>query len=136
MSFRHAKYAEISVNANLLRAFCDAYDLSIDVDTAETTTYSATWKTYLPGIAGATFEIGGKYDPTATTGPVAVLTGLIGADPFAVIGYPGGNTAGQIQHQFNAIITSYKESSPMSGPVAFKASMIATGAVTSTVIGA
>jgi hypothetical protein len=132
MAFRHGRFAEITVAGNDLSAFCDSADINIDIDTAETTTFGASWKRHIPGLAGAQLDGGGNYDPTATTGPAAVLTGLIGDDPFAVVLHPGGDVTGQIQHSFNAILTSYKESSPVGDKVTFTFSLLVDGAVTTT----
>lgn len=130
MAFRHGSKAELTVNAVALSAFCDSIDLKIDVDTSETTTFGKTWKTHIPGLAGASLDGGGNYDPTATTGPAAVLTALIGADPVAVLYYPGGNVADQVEHSFDAILTSYSESSPVGAQVTFKFTLLVTGADT------
>lgn len=130
MAFRHGRFAEITIAANDLSDYCDTADLSIDVDTSDTSTFGSTWKTAITGMAGATVDLGGNYDPTATTGPAAVLTGLIGDDPFAVEVFPGGDVTGQASRTFNAILTSYKESSPVGDKVTFSASLLVTGAVT------
>jgi hypothetical protein len=136
MAFRHGRFAEITVNTKDLSTFCNSADLSIDVDTADTTTFTATWKTALTGVAGGKIDLKGEYDPTATTGPAAVLTALIGADPFEVTVYPGGNSAGQLSRTFDAILTSYQESSPVGGTVTFSAGLMVTGAVSFDTVGA
>lgn len=129
MAFYHGKAAEITVNSKNLSAFCDSADLSIDIDTADTTTFSASWKTALAGLAGGSLELSGNFDPTTTTGPASALTSLIGAAPFAVIYEPAGAAATQ-SRTFNAILTSYKESSPVGDKVTFSAGLLVTGAVT------
>jgi len=128
--FRHGRFSEITVAGADLSDFCNSADLSIDVDTADTTTFQQTWKTALTGAAGGKVELKGDYDPTETTGPADVLSALIGADPFAVTVYPGGNVQGQGSRAFNAILTNYGESSPVGGVVTFSASLMVTGAVT------
>jgi predicted secreted protein len=130
MAFRHGRLAEITVNTKALSTFCESADLSIDVDTADTSTFTSTWKTALAGLAGGKVDLKGFYDPTATTGPAAVLTALIGTAPFAVLVYPGGNTSGQVSRGFNAILTSYSEGSPVGDKVTFSASLLVTGAIT------
>ena len=130
MAFRHGRLAEITVNSKDLSSFCDSADLNIDIDTADTTTFGATWKTAITGLAGGGLELSGDYDPTATTGPAAVLTALIGADPFACTVYPGGNVTGQASRAFDAILTKYSEGSPVGGKVTFKASLQVTDAIT------
>ena len=132
MAFRHGKNALCSVNGVELGTFCTNLDLSVDVDTADTTTFGSTWKTALPGIAGAKLELTGDYDGTVTTGPAsAILLVIAGAVAVAVVHKPGGTASGQRTNSFDAIVTNYSESSPVGGIVSFKASLLATGAVTS-----
>lgn len=133
MAFRHGKSAVVTVNAVDLSTFCDNLDLSVDVDTADTTTFGSTWKSALVGLPGGKLEISGDYDPTATTGPAsAIFACITGAVPVAVVHKPGGTLSGQRTNSFNAIVTNYSESSPVGGIVKFKASLLATGAVTPT----
>jgi hypothetical protein len=132
MAFRHGRFAEITVNAVALSAFCNSADFSIDVDTADTTTFGSTWKSAIAGIPGAKLELAGDYDGTTGTGPGAVLEACIaGGVPVAIIVKPGGTLAGQRTHTFNGLVTSYAESSPVGGAITFKSSILATGAVTS-----
>jgi hypothetical protein len=133
MAFRHGRLAEISVAGTALQTFCTSLDLSIDADTADTTTFGSTWKSALAGTAGAKLELAGDFDPTASTGPAAVLmTALTGLAPVAVVHKPGGTASGQRTNSFNAIVTNYAESSPVGGIITFKASLLVTGAVTPT----
>ncbi len=134
MAFRHGRFAEIVVNTKNLSVYCDSADLSIDVDTADTSTFTTTWKTAIAGLAGGTVEMSGDYDPTITVGPSSVLTALIGAAPFAVTVYPGGNITGQNSRAFNAILSSYKEGSKVGDKITFSASLLVTGAVTFAIV--
>ncbi len=134
MAARHGKFAEITINSVALTSYCDASTLDISVDTAETSVYGLDWKTHLPGLAGATLSISGNYDPTAVSGIVVVLTGLIGAAAFPVVVKPGGSASGQISHTFNAIMTKYSSSSPVGGKVTVSADVLVTGAVTTAII--
>jgi hypothetical protein len=132
MAFRHGRFAEITVNSVDLSAFCDSADINIDIDTAETTTFGKSWKTHIAGLASGAVAISGSYDPTATTGPASALTALVGADAFPVVLHPGGNTTGQIEHSFNALLTNYTEKSAVGDKVKFSASIISDGTVTTS----
>lgn len=143
MAFRHGKAAGISVAGKDLSAFCESADFSIDVDTGDTTAFAATWKTAIAGLPGGKLEMSGYYDPTATTGPADVLTGCIvggkawqttGGAAVACIYYPGGNVSGQASRTFNAIVTSYAESSPVGGIITFKCSLLVVSLPTFAVI--
>jgi hypothetical protein len=130
MAFKHGAKASVTINTKDLSAYCDDLSLGIDVDTADTTTFASTWKSAIEGLAGATLEISGAYDPTATTGPAAVLTGLIGAGAVACVVAPSGTATNDLKRTFNAILTNYTEASPVGGRVNFSASMLVTGAIT------
>ena len=131
MAFRHGKNAYVSVNAVDLSTFCDSVDLDYDIDTGDTTTFQSSWKSALGGVPGAKAAIAGKYDPTAGTGPQAVLFPIItGGVAVTIVHRPGGTASGQEQNTFSALITGYSESSPVGGIVSFKAAFMVTGAVT------
>lgn len=122
MAFRHGKNAALTINAGALAAFLDNVDFNTDLDVADTTTFGATWKTGVAGIPGGTISFSGKYDPTASTGPGAILFPLVTAGTaVTVLFYPGGNTAGQSLYTMTngGIVTSYNESSPVGDAVTF-----------------
>lgn len=134
MAFRHGRFAEITVNTKALSLFCDSADLNMDVDTADVTTFTKSWKVAIPGLIGANLQLAGNYDPTATTGPQAVLFPLLGAAAFAVVVEPGGNLTGQVRRSFNALLTSYKESDKVGDKVTFSATLLVTDAITAVII--
>lgn len=134
MAFRHGRNAEVTVNGTSLSAFCDSAEISMENDTAETTTFGKTWKTNIAGLNSGTVSLSGNYDPTAVTGPAAVLQPLLGAAAFPVLFFPGGNVSGQRQHSFNAILTSYGESSAVGDKVTFSADLLVDGVVTTTLV--
>ncbi len=128
--FKYGAKAVVTVNAVDLSAFCDDAGIDVGVDTAETTTFGATWKTFIEGLASAKFSLKGNYDPTASTGPAAVLTALIGGGAKPVVFNPAGTTSTELKRTVSAILTGYAESSPVGGKVTFTASFQGTGAVT------
>jgi hypothetical protein len=134
MAFRQGRFAEVTVNAVALSTFCDNMQFNRTADTVDVTTFTATDKSFLAGLKGGTLTLSGDFDGTVTTGPASVLEGLLGAAPFAVLAYPGGNTTGQRSHSFNALITAYSETSAVADKVSFSATLLVTGAVTSATI--
>lgn len=133
MAFRHGKYAQISIGGTEIGTFCTDLTLSVDVDTADTSTFGSSWKTALPGLIGAKVDLKGDFDPTASTGPAAVIwSAITGGVPVAVVAKPGGTATGQRTNTFNAIVTGYSESSPVGGIITFTAGLLVTGAVTPT----
>jgi hypothetical protein len=139
MAFKHGRLAEITVATKALSTFCDTADISIKVDTADTTAFTGSWKTFIAGLAGAAVTLAGDYDPTVTTGPASVLIAQIALNQAgtltAVVLYPAGNNAGQgTSHTFNAIVTDYKEASKTNTAVRFDATLLVTGVDTVAVL--
>lgn len=126
MAFRHGSKGALTLNTKDLQTFIDNIDFTVDVDEADTTSFGATWKSALPGVPGGKLEISGKYDPTATTGPGAVLwPAFTGGTPVTGLFYPGGNVAGQTLWTITTgcLVTSYAEGVPVGGIITFKASI-------------
>ena len=126
MAFRHGSKAALTFNTKDLSTFLTSLDTSWDLDTADTTTFGSTWKSALPGVPGGKIDFAGYYDPTATTGPGAVLwAALIAATPVTGLIYPGGNITPQALWTITSgcLLTSYGESSGVGGIVTFKGSI-------------
>ena len=122
MAFRHGSKAALTVAAGALATFLTSVDYSTDIDFADTTTFGATWKTGVTGVPSGTLSFSGNYDPTATTGPGAILWPVFTAGTaVTVLFYPGGNVTGQALWTITTggILTSYSESSPVGGQVTF-----------------
>lgn len=133
MAARHGKFAQISVAGTALDSFCDNLELSIDGETADTTGFGSTWHSSIAGLLGASGSLSGAYDPTASTGPAAVLvTAITGGASVAFVHKPGGTASGQRTNSFNGFVTNYTETSAVAERVNFSASFIVTGAVTPT----
>jgi hypothetical protein len=133
MAFRHGKYAVVTLNSVDLSTFSDSAELTIDIDTADTTMFGSTWKSSIVGLAGAKGSLSGAYDPTATTGPSSAIWAVItGGVPVTLVYKPGGTASGQRTNTASAIVTSFQESSPVGDKVEWKCDLEITGAVTPT----
>lgn len=132
MAFWHGSKSNFQINSKDLSTFIDNVDMPLITDTAETSTFGSTAKTYIVGLTDSTLSIGGKWDPTATTGPDAVLQALVGAAATTFIYGPQGTTAGFVKYTGSAILTNYKVTSPIGGVVTFTADFQCSGAITRT----
>lgn len=134
MAFSHGRLAYVSVAGTDLSAYFNQTDLPIDVANADTSTFGLSWETNLAGLASATWSLDGYWDPTASTGPAAVLTAAIttcqGGTPVACVFRPAGTGSGKATRTFNANITGYSEGAEVGGVVPISASFKVTGAVT------
>lgn len=120
MAFKHGKNAAIYLDALDLSTYFRAADFSVDVDTADTTTFQSAWKTALPGTAGAKADFDGLYDPD-----VVALAESIGVDFSLVAGVltfaPAGASAiGDQVRMMSVSSVSYAESSPVGDVIGVK----------------
>lgn len=135
MAFKPGRLAEVTVATKALSLFTESADISIKVAQAPTTTFTATWDTFISGVAGGSLSLAGYYDPTVTTGPASVLLAQIALNQAgtatAVVFYPAGNNAGQgTSHTGNFLLADYKESPKIAGAVPWSCTLTLTGADT------
>lgn len=128
--FKYGAKAAVTINGTDLSAYLDDGALDIGVDTAETTTFGATWKTFIEGLAESKFAVKGDFDPTAATGVVAVLTALIGGGAKTIVFSPAGTVSTELKRTFSAIFIKYTEHSSVADKVTIAAEFQNTGAIT------
>ena len=102
-------------------------DFPETIDTAETTAFGATSKSYIVGLRDATISISGLWDAT-------VDGYIIGTEPATrtFIFGPAGSTGGNVKYTGEAILTNYSVSSPVGDVVTFSLDLQCTGGVTRT----
>lgn len=85
----------------------------------------------IPGLQNSTFSITGHWDPTTTTGPNAVLSGLLTATATSTIQFgPAGNTSGFVKVSAEVWVTNYTITSAVADKVSFQADLQVDGVVT------
>ena len=139
MAFVHGKGAVVNIDDSAgtprdLSAYITSSDFEITAETAETTAYGKSAKTFIVGLKDGKVSFNGNWDVTATTGPDAVLSGLIGVGPLTVDWRPAGSASTNVKYTGEAICTSYKASAPVGGIVTFSASFQFSDTVTRTVL--
>ena len=136
MAFQTGKSGYFSWNNGSerdLSTFISECSLERSIDEIETTTMSATSKTFLVGLLDNTISISGFYDPTATTGPDAVLNPdfIAGTSRTWIYG-PYGSTASNVKYTGTGYVTKYNIKGGVGGAVEYEADFRITGAVTRT----
>ena len=103
----------------------NSVDFPETIDTAETTAFGATSKSYIVGLRDATISVSGLWDAT-------VDGYFIGTEPATrsfVFG-PAGNTSGYVKYSGECILTSYSVSSPVADVDTYSADFQVTANVT------
>jgi len=134
MAFLHGKSAAVLHGVNNLSSFLNDVSVTQDVETAETTVFGASAKTYIVGLKDATISASGMFD--GDSGAVdAVLVSSIGSDTLApVIVAPSGLTGNERAYLLQAKTTSYDVSAPVSDVVSVSLDAQADGGADSAVL--
>lgn len=131
-TFVHGKstHFEIDDTGGTSRDISDtltSVDFPETIETAETTAFGSTYKSYIVGLRDATISVSGIWDAT--------IDGyFIGTEPATrtfVYG-PAGDTASNVKYTGEAILTSFSVSNPVGDVVTYSADFQCTGGVTRT----
>ena len=131
-TFRHGKSTVFKVDnsgGTLTDISNTLTDVSFpqSVDTAETSTFGSSAKSYVVGLSDATFSISGNFDATVD----AHLAGILGQAASVSFEYgPEGSTATYVKYTGECYLTSYEKSGAIGDVVTYSAEFQVTGAVT------
>jgi|TARA_R110000751_G_scaffold68322_3_gene139134 hypothetical protein len=102
-------------------------DFPETIDTAETTAFGATSKSYIVGLRDATISVSGLWDATVD----AYFIGTEPATRTFIFG-PAGSTSGYVKYTGECIMTNYSVSNPVGDVVTYSLDLQCTGGVTRT----
>ena len=131
-TFRHGKSTVFKVDnaAGTLTNISDTLtDVSFpqSVDTAETSTFGSSAKSYVVGLSDSTLSVSGNFDATVD----AHLAAVLGQSASLSFEYgPEGSTAGFVKYTGEALMTSYEKSGAIGDVVSYSAEFQVTGAIT------
>lgn len=132
MAFVHGKNAvfKLDDSGGTLRdlsAYLDEVSMPRSIETAETTTFGSSAKTYITGLSDATISLSGKFDSTAD----GYLAGVVGQAALLDWEYgPEGSTGGQVKYSGTAIMTSYDVGATVGDAVTASVELQVSGAIT------
>jgi predicted secreted protein len=131
MAFVAGKNVTFSLNGTAIGTFLSNVSLTRNGDTLDVTTFGDSDREFIQGLRSATITISGYFDPTASTGPDAVLaTSFADADGVAFSLVFGTGTT--VTYAGSCLVASYETTAAVDGLIAFSASLTATGAITRT----
>jgi hypothetical protein len=131
-TFRHGKSTVFKVD-NAAGTLTDISNTLTDVgfpqtvDTAETSTFGSSAKSYVVGLTDSSLSISGNFDATVD----AHLAAVLGQAASLSFEYgPEGSTAGFVKYTGEALMTSYEKSGAIGDVVSYSAEFQVTGAIT------
>jgi len=128
MPFLHGSKTSVYLGGLDLSPYFNAAEWSTDQDSAETTTFSALWKTFIAGEQAAKATFSGFYDPTMLD-----VEQTLGVDWSLITGVltycPRGSTIGDDARLLSVATSSYVQSSPVGGAVGIKWDVMASAPV-------
>lgn len=131
-TFTHGKATVFKVD-NSGGTLTDISDVLTDVsfpqsvETAETSAFGSSAKSYVVGLSDATLSVSGNFDTTVDAHLIAVL----GQAATLSFEYgPEGSTAGDAKYTGECLMTSYEKSGAVGDVVTFSSEFQVTGAVT------
>jgi hypothetical protein len=132
MAFVHGKSAVFKLDnaaGSLVdySAYLEEVSMPRSVETAETTTFGSSAKSYITGLSDATISISGKFDSAAD----ATLVAVLGQAATLSFEYgPAGSTAGLIKYSGECIMTSYEIGATVGDAVTASVELQVTGTIT------
>jgi len=131
-TFRHGKSTVFKVD-NAAGTLTDISNTLTDVgfpqsvDTAETSAFGSSAKSYVVGLTDSTLSVSGNFDATVD----AHLAAILGQSASVSFEYgPEGSTSGYVKYTGEALMTSYEKSGAIGDVVSYSAEFQVTGAIT------
>ncbi len=106
MPATHGRLTRVYINGYDLTGFYRKQESELTRETAESTVFNLTDKTYLPGVRDASLSLEGLFDG-AVDGIEQVLLAAFAADPTLVTTCPQGDTIGNVAQGLSALQTKY-----------------------------
>ena len=132
MPFVHGKSAvfKLDDSGGTLRdlsAYLEDVSFPRSIETAETSTFGSSAKSYIVGLSDATISLSGKFDATAD----GYLAGVVGQSATLSFEYgPAGSTGGLVKYSGECIMTSYEVGATVGDAVTASVELQVTGSIT------
>jgi len=132
MAFVHGKSAvfKLDDSGGTLRdlsAYLEDVSFPRSIETAETSTFGSSAKSYIVGLSDATISLSGKFDATAD----GYLAGVVGQSATLSFEYgPAGSTGGLVKYSGECIMTSYEVGATVGDAVTASVELQVTGSIT------
>jgi hypothetical protein len=136
-TFRHGKNTVFKMDNAAgtlvdISTSCDNINFPRTIETAETSAFGTTAKTYVVGLSDSKISASGKFDATTDAQIAAVIAAIdAGTLPTATFEYgPEGSASGRVRYTGESLVSSYEVSGQVSDMVPFSLELQVTGPVT------
>lgn len=132
MAFVHGKSAAFKLDnaaGSLVdySAYLEEVSMPRSIETAETTTFGSSAKSYITGLSDATISLSGKFDVAAD----ATLAAVLGQSATLSFEYgPAGSASGAVKYSGECIMTSYEIGATVGDAVTASVELQVTGTIT------
>ena len=121
MSFVHGSVARVYVNGFDLSAFLKNVSSAAEITAHDSTTLTATAKTYVPGLEDATLSAEGLFSGAVGATDAVLFAALRGRSPVVWNWLPSGDVDGGFGYGLLALETSYEIETPVDDLVSVSA---------------
>ena len=130
MAAVHGKDTFFEWNSVDLSPYLNDFSFPREVDTAETSTFGATYKTYVTGLVDATISAGGVWDGAAGAADATLTAGLGTSAAFEYRGNSAAVGTDNPKYTGTALLTKYEITAGIGDAVAFSAEWQLSSTVT------
>lgn len=125
MPFVHGKGSYFKIASTDLSAYLNSISVSRTSDTAETSAFGSTTKSYVSGLRDASITLSGMFDSSV----YSTIMAWLGTSQTFEYG-PAGSAASSVKVSGSALVTSVEMSSAVGAIVTLNLNLQVTGAVT------
>ena len=125
MAFVHGKDSYFKIASTDLSTYLNNVTVSRTADTADTTAFGSSTRSFIAGLKDATISVSGMFDASV----YSTVAGWLGTSQTFEYG-PAGSTAGRVKVSGSAIVTGVELASSVGEVVAANLTLQVTGTVT------
>lgn len=127
-TFRHGKKTAVFLNSTNMSPYLNDATVTRDIETADTTTFGSTSRSYIVGLDDGGLSLTGMFDGSANASD-AVLSGQILQEDNVLTVMPEGTAVGSRAILAQGDMTAYEISSPVADVVSISSTFQADGGV-------
>lgn len=135
MAFVHGKNTKVFYNGYDLSSYLNAISIARSAEQADTTTFGASYKTFVAGFTDATVSLGGYFDGDSNAID-QLLAASLGSDTPGVLTFSteAADAVGDVAYQASSKTTSYEVTSSLTEAVAISAEVQCSGQVDRAIV--